>query len=220
MLDIARSHPSNQTQVRSLAKVLETSLEPAVYDMFIEEIGAALASGLFFDESLLDAQGALRFTETKERHFRKYRLYKFASFLELLRPGSVRWRGQPETNTVRLISRGLKLFLTADVEGRARVLTRWLQQPGPSVFSERTAQSSQLARERQAALLTMGDIRPQEVAKKLDLRFKPPRGTYPSYVAWFRENRRSFESWLSRERKTARHCVDDCSPTAPAVKTS
>ena len=176
--------------------------------MFIEEIGAALALGVFFDESPVDTEGVLRFSQTKERHFRKYSLYRFASFLDLLRPGTIRWRAQPETNTVRLISKGLELFPAADADARTKILARWLKRPGPSAFSERAAQSWQLVRDRRAALLMMGGIGPQDVAKKLDLRFKPPTRKYPSYIAWFRTNRRSFESWLSRERRATREASD------------
>jgi hypothetical protein len=86
-----------------------------------------------------DSNGFTDFERTKETHYLKYCLFKFASFLDLLRPGIVHWRGQAELDTVSFVRMGLERFQAADLQARTAMLSRWLTQPGPSAFSEKSA---------------------------------------------------------------------------------
>jgi len=83
------------------------------------------------------------------------------------------------------------------------MLSRWIQQPGPSAFSEKKSVKVQKMLERRALLLQMEGSPPQEVAKALDdSGFKPQR--YPSYTVMYEFTPNSFHVFISKERREAR----------------
>lgn len=195
---------SNEDAVIYLARLLGCSLERDAYDAFIEDIGLPFALAVFYDNSALTSEGLTDFEGTKKANFPKYRFFKFASFLDLLRPGEIRWREQTELESERLVSAGLDRFQAEGLRGRAALLSRWIRQPSHSAFSEKKSRQSKLILQRQAFLLTKDDVPAAEVAELLDnAGFKPGR-KYHSYTEWSHANRKSFESWLSAERADSR----------------
>jgi hypothetical protein len=202
LIDIVRRDPSNHGTIMALARLLGASLEREAYDLFIDSI-RPLEMEIFCDGAAVNADGFTDFEGTKNLNYRKYRLFKFVSFLDLLHPGSVRWRGQAELESVPFISEGLERFTDADLQGRTFMLSRWIQNPGPSAFSEERAKKSHAILERRSFLLTLHDLSAAEVAQRLDeVGFKPQK--HESYTRWYFVSRKSFESWLSRERAEAR----------------
>jgi len=202
LVEVIRSHPSNQTAIDALAKTLSTSLEHPVYEMFLAEIGSAAVLGLFFDVSPVDMGGALRFDETKERHFRKYLLYRFASFLDLVRPGFIHWRGEPDKRAIEPIANGLDMFLRGAPKDRATLLSNWIRRLDLSTFLPKRGHVSDVARKRREALKAMGHLTAMQVATEFDrLGFTPD--DYPSYHEWYLTKPSTFHAWLSRERKFA-----------------
>jgi hypothetical protein len=183
----------------SLARLLGMSLEREAYDLFIEDIGLPTAMAAFYDGGAQNAD----FDEIKDFHYRKYCVFKFASFLDLLCPGVVHWRGQADLNSSPLVVQGLDRFQAANLQDRTSMLSRWLQNPRPSAFSERRAKQSDAMLRRRAFLLKLDDLPAAKVAGQLDdAGFKPQR--YSSYTTWFWAKRESFESWLSKERVQSR----------------
>jgi hypothetical protein len=203
-IGLATNNSSNQTVINSLARLLGISLERSSYDLFVEEIGLPTIIAIFYDVSVPDSGGSTDFDMTKDFHYRKYCLFKFASFLDLLRPGVVHWRGQAELETVPFLCAGLDGFQAAGLQGRTSMLSRWVKQPGPSAFSEKSSVRSRRVMERRAFLLKLENMKPQEVARRLDQAGFKPR-SHPSYISFFTANRRSFETWLSTERKASRN---------------
>jgi hypothetical protein len=200
----ARNEPSDHAAALSLARILGTSLEHGAYKLFIEDIRLVVAVAIFFDESI--GEGAsVDFERTKEAHYRKYCLFKFASFLDTLCPGSVHWRGQAELESDRLVCIGLDRFQRADLQGRALMLSRWMQNPGFSAFSEKKAKHSRRMLARHVFLLKLpASLAAGIVAARLDEAGLKPGRKFSSYAEWYRRNRKSFESWLSRERSESK----------------
>lgn len=190
---------SDHAALMSLARLLGTSLEKETYDLFIESIGPL--STFFYDDGAENADGFTDFERTKNLNYGKFRLFKFASFLDLLSPGSVAWRGQADIEPFR---RGLEQFEAADLQRRTSMLSRWIRNPSPSAFSEDRAKQSDAILQRRAFLLTLETLSAAQVPQCFDdARVKPPR-KYSSYTQWFASNPQSFESWLSRERTRSR----------------
>ena len=149
----ARTDPFNNSVVRRLGDLLHTSLDEASYELFIDSI-SVVASMIFYD-NLLGSGASVDFDATKRHHYQKYCIYKFASFLDLLRPGSMFWRGQAESASMALAGEGLRRFEKANAENRASILSRWIQQPGPNAFSERRATRSQMLQRRREFLSSL-----------------------------------------------------------------
>jgi hypothetical protein len=80
----ARNEPSNHAATLSLARILGTSLKHEAYELYIEDI-RVVAWAIFFDEAIGDG-ASVDFERTKEAHYQKYCLFKFASFLDTLCP--------------------------------------------------------------------------------------------------------------------------------------
>src|ERR1039458_18041 len=135
--------PSNHTAVASLAKLLAISLERKAYDLFIEDIGLAVAMAVFYDESVPNSDGFTDFAKTKEHHYRKYCFFRFATFLDLLSPSVLHWRGEAQLESVALMT-GLAQFLGADLENRVLMLSRWLQQPRVSALTAKSTMQRQI----------------------------------------------------------------------------
>ena len=117
MLQLVKE-PTNVAPLGALTRFLENSLEPRAYELFLEEIGI-LVIEIFYEDSVEDADGFPDDVKTKELHYRKYCLFKFASFLDLLCPDSVHWRGQAELEREPLIRTGLDRFQSAGPQARA-----------------------------------------------------------------------------------------------------
>lgn len=203
LLRLVRSQPSSHTPVSSLARLLGISLERGAYDLFIEDIGVAVAITVFYDESVPNADGFTDFAKTKEHHYRKYCFFKFATFLDLLCPGVLHWRGQAQLESVALVT-GLARFRGADPDSRTLMLSSWIRQSRLSAFSAKNAKQSQKISERQALLRATEDLTAAEVALRLDTAGFIPR-QYSSYAEYIRTKRDSFDSWLSRQRKLLRN---------------
>lgn len=190
---------SDHAALMSLASWLGTSLERESYELFIDGLGPL--STFFYDDGARNADGFTDFEGTKSLNYDKFRLFKFASFLDLLSPGSVTWRGQADLEPIRP---GLEKFETAGLQARTAMLSRWIQHPGPSAFSEDRAKRSAAILERRAFLLKLEGVPAAQVARRLDeAGIKPPR-RYRSYTLWSASKPKSFESWLSRERSESR----------------
>ena len=125
---------SDDIALMSAARLLGTSLERESYDLFIESLGPL--SLFFYDSGAEHSAGFTDFEETKNLNYDTFRLFKFVSFLDLLRPGSVAWRGQTD---LRSFCVGLQWFEELNLQGRTSMLSRWIQNPGPSAFSEERA---------------------------------------------------------------------------------
>jgi len=203
LLGLVRNQPANTTALDSLARILGTSLEPRAYDLFLEEIGP-LVIVIFYEDSVQDTNGFPDNVKTKELHYPKYRMFKFASFLDLLRPDSVPWRGNVDlAASAPFICSGADQFQSAWPKARTLMLSRWIRLSGPSAFSEKSEGRSQRIMERQIALLGMEKMSAKQVAKELDVKgFKC--GRHSSYHEWFTKNPASFHAWLSKERKKSR----------------
>jgi hypothetical protein len=201
----AREEPSDHETAISLARLLGASLKYAAYELFIQEIGLAIAIAIFYDDGVENVDGLTDFERTKDAHYRKYCFFKFASFLDLLCPGSVRWRGQAELESTPVVCIGLDQFQAADLQGRATILSRWFRQPGISAFSEKSARQSKAILERRAFLRSLPDnLAAAHVARRMD-EAGVKRGTkYSSYSEWHLLSPKAFESWLSRERAESR----------------
>jgi hypothetical protein len=190
---------SDHAALMSLARLLGSSLGRESYELFIENLG--LLRTFFYDVGAQNADGFTDFEGTKNLNYDKFRLFKFASFLDLLSPGSVAWRGQADLESIRV---GLEQFEAADLQRRTSMLSRWIQNPRPSAFSEDRAKRSDEILKRRAFLLQLETLSAAQVARRLDdVGVKHPR-KYSSYTQWFASNRKSFESWLSRERAASR----------------
>jgi hypothetical protein len=200
LIDQARAAPSSNAAMQSLAELLQVTLEEASYSRFITEIGAA-AFVAFYDNSVASDRGG-DFEATKKLHYPKYCVYRFASFLDLLRPGSVHWRGQSESRSMQLAEKGLQRFRSAPRDGRAFILSRWVENPGRNAFSERRTERQAGILQRRRFLISLQGLAAPVTAKRLDdAGFKP--GRYPSFTYWQSLNPKSFASWLSRERTLA-----------------
>jgi hypothetical protein len=198
-----RDQPSDHAAAMRLARILGVTLEPEAYELFLEDIGP-VAIAIFYDNAVENSDGFPDFDKTKESHYRKYCVFKFASFLDLLCPGLVRWRGEAELESIPLVLKGLDQFQAADLQVRTSMLTRWILNPGPSAFSETRAKQSERILLRRAFLLKLNDLPAAKVAQRLDnAGFKPQR-KFPSYTVWFHSRPQSFESWLSKERSQSR----------------
>jgi len=207
LLTGAKDQCADHGALLSLAKLLGTCLEPEAYDLFIENFRQVVIMAIFFDYSILKATGVEEdFEQTKASHYRKYRLYKFASFLELLCPGSVHWRGQAELESEQLVCVGLDRFDGANLQSRVSILSRWIRDPGLSAFSEKRSRQSRRLAERRAFLLKLPpNLTKREKAARLDhAGFRPPRRKYTEYTEWSDRNPNSFASWLSRELSESR----------------
>jgi len=173
LLDCVRE-PANHTAVGSLAKLLGISLERGAYDLFIEDIGVAIARTVFYNESVQNSDGFPDFDKTKECYYRKYCFFKFASFLDLLCPGVLHWRGQAQLESGLLVT-GLARFLDADLETRTLMVSRWIWRSRLSAFSAKNAKQSQKISERQALLRATEDLKAADVALRLDTAGFRPR---------------------------------------------
>jgi hypothetical protein len=204
MVESAKHNPYDHGKLNDLAHVLSTSLNRKSYDFFLKEF-APITYIIFHDDSITTPDGFTDFERTNKSHYPKYCLYRFASFLDLLRPGYIHWRIRAESDSMKLVSVGLRKFQNADLHERASILSRWMKQPGPAAFSEKRARKSQELVKRGAYLLSLSDrFGAEHVAKFLDEKVpKKPGHKYPSYSEWYRQNPQSFESWLSKQRKEA-----------------
>jgi hypothetical protein len=195
----ARNEPSDHAAVMVIARLLGTSLEPEAYDLYVRTIGLAVAIAIFFDGAVETPDESTDFKKLIDFHYRKYCLFKFASFLDLLHPGLIHWRGQAELNSAPIVCEGLDRFRAAKVSERTLMLSRWIQNPALSAFSEKRGKQSEMILRRRFFLLQLKKLPAAQVAKQLDdAGFKPQRKY--SYTAWFHANPNSFQSWLSRER--------------------
>ena len=199
LIDRARNEPKDHAAVMAVARLVGTSLEQEAYDRFVDTLRLPVAMAIFFDSPLETPDESNDFEKLTAVHFPKYRLFKFASFLDRLQPGRIHWRGQAELEFVPIVTKGLDSFLAAGLQGRTSMLSRWIQNPSLSAFSEERAKQSEALIRRRAYLLTLDKLPPAEVARRLDDAGFKRRKKHP-YVVWFHTNRKSFESWLSRER--------------------
>jgi hypothetical protein len=201
----ARENQYDHEIVAALAKLLETSLEKEAYDLFVDEIlGFPIAIACFFEDYARPDEFSVDFQRTKDLHYRKYCVYKFASFLDLLRPRHIRWRGDAELESDHFMCKALEKFEAEDPYGKAAILARWIKQPGEAAFSEKRAEQSNELRKRRQFLQSSPRLALPILAARLDDRFpKTPGGKYPSYTAWSRSSPNSFASWVSKERKEA-----------------
>ena len=188
-----------------LARVLGCSLERDAYNVFIEEIGLPIALAIFFDSAAVNADGFTDYEGTRDVNFPKYCFFKFASFLDALSPGHIRWRPQTELASEKLVSLALTRFLDEGLQGRAAMLSRWIERPDSSAFSERKAKRTLETKQRRAFLRKLPhNLAAAIVAKRLDAAGIKPgmrKDSYASYQEWYRENPNSFHAWLSRERR-------------------
>ena len=134
----AKDDPSNNSgAVLGLTNILTMSLERKAYEMYTDDIEPSIRL-IFYDDSIPAADGvSVDFEQMKNVHYQKYLLFKFASFLDLLCPDHIHWRGQPESESMRMVQRGLDLFQKGDVHGKAAILARWIRQPGAGAFTVR-----------------------------------------------------------------------------------
>jgi hypothetical protein len=200
----AQDEPSNTSPaVLDLANMLATSLGQKAYDKYVEDVGVAIRA-IFFNEFVAAPDGGVDFEQTKAIHYQRYCLFKFASFLDLLRPDQINWRGQPESESMRLAQTGLDYFQGADVQQTVAILARWIQRPGPWAFTAKQDIRGRRIRERRVLLLKLEKLPAREVAERLDEEgIKPGRG-YSSYMERYQKNPNSFQAWLSKERSEAR----------------
>jgi len=200
----ARDEPwNNSAAVLSLANILVTSLEPRAYDLFIQEIGEVVARFIFYEVSEENSEFP-DYDKIKKANYQKYRLYKFASFLDLLRPGHIYWCGQPESESIRLAERGLDHFWKANLQGQVATIARWIRQPGPSAFSAKQEIRSRTIRQRRALSLKLEGLKPREVAQRLDEEGIEPSHGYSSHAEHYEKNPNSFQVRLSKDRSAAR----------------
>lgn len=204
MIESAKHSPYAHERLTDLANVLSTSLNRKSYDLFLKEF-APITYSIFYDDSIATPNGFTDFEQTNESHYPKYCLYRFASFLDLLRPGYIHWRIRAEPDSMKWASIGLRKFQNGDLHERASILSRWIKQPGPAAFSEKRSRKSQEMVKRGAYLLSLSDrFGAEHVAKYLDDKVpKKPGHKYPSYSEWYRQNPQSFEAWISKQRKDA-----------------
>ena len=203
LLASARENPYDNQPFAALATLLETSLGSEAYEFFVDDvIGLPIAIACFFAEYAAAAD-SVDFRGTEALHYPKYRVYKFASFLDLLRPGRIRWRGDVELESDPFVCKALEQFRTVDTYGKTAILSRWMKLPDETAFSEKKANQSKELHKRRAFLQSLpARLAPPILAGRLDNRFPKKRGEkYPSYTAWLRENPNSFASWVSKERK-------------------
>jgi hypothetical protein len=206
IVKLAKADPSNNSKaVMKLTEILATSLHPRAYDKYIDETGDALIRLIFFDDFVCASDNvSVDFGQTKKNNYPKYRLFKFASFLDILHPGFVRWRGQAESQSIQLAERGLEHFEKTSREGRVALLARWIQRPGPTAFSAKQEIRSRTTARRLAFLLKVEHLTAWETAQQLDANdFKPSRG-YTSHVEHYQKNPNSFQAMLSKQRSDAR----------------
>ena len=201
----AKDDPSNVSPaVLALANILETSLEKRAYEMYVDDVGV-LTRLIFFDDPIPASDGvSVDFEKTKNTNYRKYCLFKFASFLDLLRPGHIHWQGQAESESIRLVQRGLDHFLKVEPQTKASILARWIKQPGPAAFSAKQEIRARTIAQRRSLLLKLERLTAPEVAQRLDEEGFNPSRSYSSYVEYYGRNPSSFYSWLSNERSEAR----------------
>ncbi len=199
LISRARKNHEDGDVVKYLAQALADSLGREAYAKFIEDFGP---DSIFYDV-IIAPRGIVDRNRTKRANYPKYCLFKFASFLDLLRPGVVHWRGQADPNSMSLAQRGLRRFLRASETDRESIIARWLKHPHPSAFSEERTSKLLEAQKRKEFLLSLpANLAPVDVADRLDeAGFRPK--SYESYGSWVRilERRQSFYSWLSKERK-------------------
>jgi len=71
---------------------------------------------------------------SRRKHFtiKNICAFKFAGFLGLLHSVQIIWRGQAESESMRLAQRGLNYFQRADLQQKVAMLARWIRRPGPS----------------------------------------------------------------------------------------
>jgi hypothetical protein len=188
----------------ALTSLLETSLERATYDLFLKEF-APITRVIFHDHAIATQEGFTDFERTNDSHYPKYCLFRFASFLDLLRPGHIYWCDQADPISMKWAGIGLRRFQDADRHERASIISRWIKQPGPAAFSEKRSRKSQEMVKRGAYLLSLSDrLGAELVAKYLDDKVPKKTGEkYSSYTEWYRQNPNSFEAWLSKQRKDA-----------------
>src|SRR5205807_1203645 len=94
---------NNSEAVSTLTNLLVTSLEREAYDMYVEDVGVLLRA-IFFDDFVSSSDGvSVDYEKTQESHYQKYSFFKFATFLDLVRPDHIRWRGQAESDSAGLI---------------------------------------------------------------------------------------------------------------------
>jgi len=204
MIERAKHNPDDHERLIDLANLLGSSLDRKSYDLFLKEF-APITYVIFYDDPITTPEGFPDFERTNDSHYPKYCLFRFASFLDLLRPGYIHWRIRAESDSMKWASVGLRKFQNADLHERASILSRWIKQPGPAAFSEKRSKKSREMLSRGAYLLSLSDrLAAKLVAKYLDERKpKPPGGTYSSYTEWHRKNPKSFAAWLSKQRKEA-----------------
>ncbi len=182
----------------ALTSLLETSLERATYDLFLKEF-APITRVIFHDHTIATPEGCPDFERTDDSHYPKYCLFRFASFLDLLRPGHIYWCDQADPHSMKWAEIGLRTFQDTDHQERASIISRWITQPGPAAFSEKRSRKSQEMVTRGQYLLSLSDrLSARLVAKYLDDKFsKKTSEIYSSYTEWYQQNPNSFASWLT-----------------------
>ena len=176
MIESAKRNSDDHERLIDLANLLGSSLNRKSYDLFLKEF-APITYIIFHDDSIATPDGFTDFERTNDSHYPKYCLFRFASFLDLLRPGYIHWRIRAESDSMKWASVGLRKFQNADIHERASILSRWIKQPGPAAFSEKRSKKSREMLSRAAYLLSLSDrLGAELVAKHLDERQpKPPR---------------------------------------------
>ncbi|MGO9084582.1 MAG: hypothetical protein ACLQBK_05085 [Candidatus Sulfotelmatobacter sp.] len=198
----ARENQYDHPTIAALAKLLDTSLEKEAYELYVDDIlGFPIAIACFFEDYARPDESSVDFQGTKTLHYPKYCVYKFASFLDLLRPRHIRWRGDAELDSDPFARKALEQFKAEDSYGKAAILARWIKQPGGTAFSEKRARQSDELHKRREFLKSLPHLALPILAAKLDDRFPKTRGKFPSYTAWLRKSPDSFASWVSNERK-------------------
>lgn len=218
LLASARENPHDNQPFAALAKLLETSLGNEAYEFFVDNVlGLPIAIACFFAEYAQFDEFSVDFQATKTLYYPKYCVYKFASFLDLLRPRNIRWRGEVELESKPFVLTALERFRTEDTYGKAAILSRWSRQPDETAFSEKRAKQSKELRERREFMQSLSArLALPILAGKLDDRFPKKRGRkYPSYTAWLRKNPNSFASWVSTERKESLGLSKQILPRTP-----
>ena len=201
----AKDEPSNNSAaVLALTNILATSLEREAYDMYVEDVGFLIGT-IFYDDFIPAPDGvSVDFEQTQTAHYQKYRVFKFATFLDILHPDQIHWRGQAESESLRLVQKGLDYFQKADLQTQVAILARWIRRPGSSAFSAKQEIKSRKIMERRTLLAKFEHLTAREVAQQLDLAgIKPSRG-YSSHMEHYQKKPNSFQAWLSKERAEAR----------------
>jgi hypothetical protein len=192
-----RENPLSDENARLLIRICAGLTTRETYEGWIKTSGMAP----FFRELDWDA---------KENH-EKFRVYAVASFLELLRPGSISWKGQsPRADDLNLVSRILSILGRASENAKLQSIRAFFKGELGLEGMRKILSGETLSDKKEALLLVKANhtLKPKEFYAKLrgpledlGIELSSNPNSYPKQIERLKKQAQAYLATLSRNSR-------------------